>query len=249
VSVELFDLDGDISRVEISVPIAPRFSSLHIRVNMYVFEGENGLTLVDCGPYSAFEEANRILRERFPGKKPQRVYLTHHHFDHAGAGSRWQDSGAQLIVSRQDFDTVCSGGLKRLPGMFRYPGFVPTRTIDPDEEVSIGERRFKVFDAKGHTPGSICFIGEPFIISGDLGLGPTEGHWFTFLVEIATAFLQSRKELSNQLDSLARLHDVVVRGQHTCLLPGHGEPVHYPRTTAHLGRSTRILRRIAAARI
>jgi glyoxylase-like metal-dependent hydrolase (beta-lactamase superfamily II) len=215
---------------------------------MYVFEGENGLALVDCGPYSAFEEVNRVLRERFPGKRPQCVYLTHHHFDHAGAGSRWLDSGAQLIVSRQDFDTVCNGGLKHLPGMFRYPGFVPTRTIDPDEEVSIGEHRFKVFDARGHTPGSICFISKPFIITGDLGLGPTEGHWFTFFVEISTAFLQSRKELLNQLDRLACLHDIVVRGQHTSLLPGHGEPVHYPRTTAYLGRSTRILRRIAAVK-
>jgi len=205
--------------------------------------------LVDTGPYSAFDAVYRLLRKHFPGQQLRRVYVTHHHFDHAGAGSCWLNVGAEVVASRGDCDTICAGGVEGLPQVFRYPGYTPTKAVTPGEEVAIGRGVFKILGATGHTPGSICFAGDDYVITGDLTLGPLRGHWFTLMLELLTAFRQSRTELLDQLYSLANLRELVSRKQSYYLLPGHGDPVHQCRVGAHLKRSARIIRRIRAVKL
>ena len=60
---------------------------------------EDGITLFDTGPESTFENVTAALRQS--GSDPadvRHVFLSHIHFDHAGAAWRFAESGATVYV-------------------------------------------------------------------------------------------------------------------------------------------------------
>ena len=62
-------------------------------------ETNNGLALFDTGPESTFANvAEQLQKRRFSLNDVRHVFLSHIHFDHAGAAWRFAELGATIYV-------------------------------------------------------------------------------------------------------------------------------------------------------
>ena len=148
----------------------------------YLYEGREGLAVIDPGYTGSFRAVLRFLTEQ--GHRPEDlkwVILTHHHIDHAGTAlALCQATGARLALHRDDAPYLQArrprnrmtlwGMADRLPP--RLASYVVSsaagncRLLD-DGEVIAG---LTVVHSPGHTPGSICLYSAPesAIFVGDL---------------------------------------------------------------------------------
>ncbi len=76
-----------------------KFLGLERAIAVFVVEGPNGLALIETGPYSTFESLLDLLKGRgWHSSDIQHVFLSHIHFDHAGAAWAWARQGANVYV-------------------------------------------------------------------------------------------------------------------------------------------------------
>lgn len=174
--------------------------------NCYVISDEdNNCVIVDCDksyPVVEYIDSN--------GLKPALILLTHSHGDHiSGVPSLKEKYGCKIGIGAIEQELL-SDADKNLSSMINGP-----LEIEADEHyndgdtIKVGKMEFKVMLTPGHTKGSVCFISEDIIISGDTlfagSCGRTDfysGSWTEIL------------ESLNKLVSLKGDYDV---------LPGHGE--------------------------
>ena len=94
---------------------------------------------------------------------------THGHLDHIGAvADLAAQTSAPFLLHRADLyliEDVASDPL--------YPFFpakqppMPTRFLADGERISVGSLEFQILHTPGHTPGSVCFLVEQSLFSGD----------------------------------------------------------------------------------
>ena len=97
-------------------------------------------------------EADRIL-EAMKGARPKYILITHNHFDHTGA----------LSKLKKVLKLPVAAHLEDAPHL-------PIRvdmTLNDGDNITLGNIRLEVLHTPGHTPGSICILSDPFLISGD----------------------------------------------------------------------------------
>jgi len=97
-------------------------------------------------------EAGRIEAEL--GKtNPRYILLTHNHSDHTQALEGLRGSlGIPLAAHRLD-----SGNLPAPPEI----------TLEDGDSLAVGALKLAVIHTPGHTPGSLCFMLDKYLISGD----------------------------------------------------------------------------------
>lgn len=232
-------------RVELSVPLGPRWPTFRLRVNSYVLEAPDGLYLVDCGPFALYYRLRALAAHSFPHKKVLRVYITHGHFDHAGAGLRCISEGIEMWATSEEEKLLSEGGPIGVPQVFRYPAFQPTRHIEEGHLICLGNtHNLEAVLVPGHTPGSVCFHDEEkgVLLYGDLLFGPLRGYAVTFLLELLTAVRQPKKESMQQIESLKLFKSRLEGHDHTLLLPGHGPSYYSEAHPRAFDRSLGILR-------
>lgn len=161
--------------------------------NCYLLASENELGVIDPGG-----EAEKILEEIRKAKaEPKYIINTHYHPDHTGANEKIRDkTGAKILIHEKERDFI---------------GFKADEFLKDGEEIKIGESILKVIHTPGHTSGSICLLGQGFVLTGDTIF--KDGYGRTDLAG------GSQKELEN---SLKKLSGLLKLG--TSVYPGHGEP-------------------------
>jgi len=119
-------------------------------------------------------DIDAILAEaKTGGAKIERILLTHAHIDHAGATA---ELAARLGVPIEGPHRGDDFWIKALPEQsqqFGFPpseSFEPTRWLDQDDTVQIGEQTLEVRHCPGHTPGHVIFFHAPskLAIVGDV---------------------------------------------------------------------------------
>lgn len=98
------------------------------------------------------------------------ILLTHAHFDHIMAAGELRDAtGAQLCVGAGDAPMLSDARLN-LSAMV-YPTQALSLTADrllvDGDKVTFGDVTFTVMETPGHTSGSVCYLGEGVLFSGD----------------------------------------------------------------------------------
>lgn len=141
---------------------------------------------------------------------PIAILLTHGHFDHIGAVEYLRESlNIPVYASIKEKDLLANPSLNLSPMMNQYIKvenceWINTSTLD------IEPFKLTVLNTPGHTSGSVCYLTEDIIISGDTLFKNSYGRF-----DFPTGNLAQLKE------SLQKLFQL--EGNYT-VYPGHGEP-------------------------
>ncbi len=113
------------------------------------------------------EKVLGVMREK--GLKVKFIVDTHGHPDHTcGNGAARDATGASILIHESDA-SMLSGAGKGLGAFFGFrvvspvaDGFLVDGAI-----VSFGRVGLQVLHTPGHSPGSVCLVGENCVFSGD----------------------------------------------------------------------------------
>ena len=169
------------------------------QTNCYLVWEENSPTCVVIDP--GYEADTILLEVKKVGKKIAAILLTHGHFDHVGAvRDLVAEAGCPVYLHEADLS---------MPAQMTAGPLYYTNLCGEGDRLELAGLSFKVLHTPGHTPGSVCYMSENAIFSGDTlfwgSCGRTDlpgGSWSTIRV------------------SLARLRDL--KGDYE-VYPGHGD--------------------------
>jgi len=137
---------------------------------------------------------DRILKG-LEGTRPALILITHNHLDHTGE-LRELASALQVPVAAHPADAA------ELP--------VPTdQSLQDGDIIAVGALHLTALHTPGHTPGSLCFLTDRFLIAGDTLFPGGPGH-----TRSPETFRQILASITQKL---------LVLPDDTLIYPGHGE--------------------------
>lgn len=135
-----------------------------LRVNTYFLVGESGdAVVIDCG--ESYKNVKQI--ESDLNVKIKAVLLTHAHFDHSGCAKKLQDDGAKIYISKLDAPKLKNNDNLGVDFGRKFEYLTADFTFDDQEELTVCGIDFKVIATPGHTDGSVCFLVENMLFTGD----------------------------------------------------------------------------------
>ena len=138
-----------------------------LAANCYIVEAPDK-TAVVIDPGAEAEVIAEELESR--GLDLQKILLTHGHFDHMGAAKELKDRyGAQVYISAQD-EELLPDREKSVAFFLPYEPFHPVEAdvrVKDGDVISQGSMKIKVMSTPGHTAGSVCFIIDDCMFTGD----------------------------------------------------------------------------------
>lgn len=140
-------------------------SSGPLKVNTYFLVNEDTKTAVVIDSAENYKLIKKVEKEHdFTIKY---VLLTHAHFDHAGNVKKLQDDGVKIGVSKLDKPKLLNElNLSRDFGRtFEY--CTADFTFDDGEELELENIKIKVILTPGHTDGSVTFLVDDMLFTGD----------------------------------------------------------------------------------
>lgn len=134
--------------------------------NYLVIDEKNKLAvLIDATEYS-----DDIVQDIIDGGyKLSHILLTHGHFDHVGGVSQFKKNfGCKILMNEADMDWLNNVNVF-LPQFGLEPVEPPVidEFINDGDIIPIGNLKFGVISTPGHTKGSVCFLLENILFSGD----------------------------------------------------------------------------------
>ena len=184
-----------------------------MRVNCYILKDATGVgAIVDPGGETPQNGSDRILdavKEHSVDVKM--IILTHAHFDHMLSLERVRAAlNVPLALGKEDAPALADPYISY---MAQYAGkLMPIkpaeRLLSDGDVIKLGNSELRVMHTPGHTPGSVCLIGDGFILTGDT----------LFCGSAGRCDLNGGDQFA-LLRSLKRLREL--SGNYT-LYPGHG---------------------------
>ncbi|MDX9699364.1 MAG: MBL fold metallo-hydrolase [Rhodocyclaceae bacterium] len=110
-------------------------------------------------PGGDIERILQVVKEL--GVSVEKILITHGHIDHAGATAALARALGVPVEGPHEGDRFWIEGMPEQSRMFGFPGvetFEPDRWLKDGDQVSLGETRFEVIHAPGHTPGHVVFF-------------------------------------------------------------------------------------------
>lgn len=174
-------------------------------------EESGEFVLIDPSPDGEVISA-RIAAREMDIKKLKYILLTHGHFDHImGADSIRDISHAPLCVHKADADCLNTDANEYKYFFRRSLCLRPAEMIlDDGDIIKVGASKLRVLHTPGHTKGSVCYITDNAIYSGDT----------LFDMSIGRTDLGGGS-LGELRDSLKKLCALDKTGDYK-LYPGHG---------------------------
>jgi len=100
-------------------------------------------------------DAEKIV-EMAKDLKIRYILLTHTHYDHINSLPKlYELTKAKIMVHEDDAKDVESFG-------------IPYETVKDKDEITMGKLKFKVIHTPGHTPGSVSYLVEGKLFTGDM---------------------------------------------------------------------------------
>ncbi len=143
--------------------ISEKFGSMDNNCSLIIDEKTNQSALVDCNEFS------QKMIDMIGDTDLKYILLTHGHFDHIiGARDTKTKYGAKVVISSEDESMLSSSKLSLAAFCNAPQNDVEADIIVSDgDEITLGDIVIKVMSTPGHTLGSVCYIAENCIFSGD----------------------------------------------------------------------------------
>lgn len=140
-----------------------RIISGDMQVNCYVVSSEGRSILIDVG--DSFESINEYLKQR--NLRAEAILLTHGHFDHIGSVCKFQQLGLKVYIHKADGEMLYTDkSMANLVGK-NIPPCHADVLLGGGETLDIANMQIEVIQTGGHTRGSVCYVIEDNIFSGD----------------------------------------------------------------------------------
>jgi glyoxylase-like metal-dependent hydrolase (beta-lactamase superfamily II) len=152
-------------------------------VHSYLLIGHEQAALIDTG--TGISDLHLVVEQLT--KLPVIVLTTHVHWDHIGnhglfnkiyvhqKEKSWLENGIPGLSIEQIRKEVFKGITKALPSSVQPETYhifkgKPTALYQDKDIFELGERKLKVIDTPGHSPGHVCFYDESsgYLFTGDL---------------------------------------------------------------------------------
>ena len=146
--------------------------------NCYIISAESGKEGIIIDPGA--QGASILEKVEALGLTIKYIVLTHAHFDHIGALKEVKEAtGAEVAVHTGDARILQSrspmGFMVRMSLQTLPP---PDRLLKGGDKITTGDLSLLVLHTPGHSPGSICLLGEGVVFTGDtlfnFGIGRTD---------------------------------------------------------------------------
>lgn len=145
-------------------------------------ETEDGIALFDTGAESTFENIAADLRKAGAATEDVRhVFLSHIHFDHAGAAWRWAELGATIYVHPRgaphlvdpskliDSATRIFGDeMERLWGRIEPVREERVRVLQDDDVIRLGNLEVRAIETPGHASHHHVYHWDDTVFGGDV---------------------------------------------------------------------------------
>ncbi|HEY8423351.1 MAG TPA: MBL fold metallo-hydrolase [Clostridia bacterium] len=176
--------------------------------NFYIVSKNNSAIFIDpSGSSEYYQKAQEYLKANNLDLKA--VLFTHGHFDHIALGHMFK--GVVPIFIHQADSAMLNSG-KNLGGMFGclVKPFEADNILLGGETLDFGDIKVKVIHTPGHTQGSVCYVIDNCVFSGDT----------LFREDIGRTDLEGgdSRQIIQSIKNLYQLE-----GDYT-VYPGHGEP-------------------------
>ena len=140
-----------------------RSGPLNVNTYFLVNEDTKEAVIVDGG-----ENYKRVKQvEEQLGVKIKAVLLTHAHFDHAGNAKKLQDDGAKIYIGKLDAHKLLDGGNLAHHFGRKFDYLTADKTLVEGEEFTECGITFKALETPGHTDGSLTYLTENMLFTGD----------------------------------------------------------------------------------
>lgn len=179
-----------------------------IAVNCYLIETDTAAIVIDPGFFSS--EIVDFLK--LNAHKERLILITHSHFDHiSGLKQICEAVNVKFGIGIKDNKGLSDNSLN-LSSRFRPPlsGMDADYKYNDDDSFAVGDLNVRVIETPGHTVGSVCYLINGVLFSGDTIFYESCGRT-DFPGGNIDALKESFYKLINTLDG-----DTVV-------YPGHGE--------------------------
>ncbi len=95
------------------------------------------------------------------------VLLTHAHFDHSGNAKKLQDDGAKIYISKIDAKKLLNDDNLSIDFGRKFDYLTANYTFEDGDVLNICDIEIKVIATPGHTDGSVCFMVDNALFTGD----------------------------------------------------------------------------------
>ena len=191
-----------------SFVVSPFASNCYV-LSLDAEEGRDAV-IIDPGD-TALEAVFRYIEEN--GLQVQAIWNTHAHLDHVMGVDVVRDRyGVQAFVHGDDLPVW--DGLAQSARNWLSKEVSPLASPDglwaDGDEVSLGSHKFRIWHTPGHSPGSVCLVGDEVAFTGDTLFAGTIGR--------TDLPLSDASAMQTSLQKLLALPDGLQ------LFPGHMNP-------------------------
>ncbi|MGY3765342.1 MBL fold metallo-hydrolase [Vagococcus vulneris] len=184
-----------------------------IEENCYLIYSQKALLVVDPG-----NNADKIKLEiKKTGVMPSAILLTHTHYDHIGAVEDIRNTYSIPVYVSPIEQAWLSDPKLNFSGLMHHSDMADI-IVQPAEyefenykTYTIGDLTFKVVPTPGHSPGSVSFVFDNFVVTGDALFSGSIGRTDLPYGESQTLLESIEKELFTLPDEMRAY-------------PGHREP-------------------------
>lgn len=180
-----------------------------LQTNAYLlWQGQHAVLIDPAIDAHQLLQQMRELQEQ--GVKLDAIWNTHGHFDHVYDNARWKNEWDVPLYAHPN-DAFFLEHLREQALWFGLPApeiVLPDQTLEENQTLRVAALEVQVIELPGHSPGSVGFLFDDHLISGDVIFEDSYGR--TDLPGAATSQLA---------DSLRRVYELP---DTTRLLPGHG---------------------------